>query len=381
VNLKIKALFLACGIAVSSFVLATPEWGFDIVCYAGAARTWLGETPAQAHANVYRELELTAPWKEAEAIRSLSEYREGVANSVEQFAVQLPMYTVKPLYVGLVAAGVMLGGNSLTVQFWISAVAYGCFAILLLLALARVASVPVALAMGAALLLSPTFREVGQMPNPDALSALVVFGGFYALILARRPLLGIALLLVSIGVRPNNLLFALAIAVWWAWKDRLQSAQAALAGSAGVVIYVIVNRVTSAYPWGVLFTHTYLRRLTDVASVRSDVTMSSYLGTLLPGLGGAGVLYPSVMLIFVAISVLAFVVAKRSENPSIAREAMGLQLAIWGAVVLHFLAFPMLADRFFMVHYAAVTVLTLSVIGAKQVPVQLSVVKGVDAAA
>lgn len=380
-NLKIKALFLACGIAIASFVLATPEWGFDIVCYAGAARTWLGETPAQAQANVYRELEAEAPWEAAEAIRSLSDYRKGVATNTEMFAVQLPMYTVKPLYVALVAAGVKLGLSSLGIQFWISAIAYGGFTILLLLALTRVASVPIALTMAAALLLSPTLREVGQMPNPDALSALVVFGGFYALVLAGRPAIGIVLLLLSIGVRPNNLVFGLAIASWWAWKNRSQTPQAVLASSAGVVAYVILNKLTGAYSWSVLFTHTYLRRLTDVATVTSDVTIDSYLGTLLPGLMGAGVLYPSVVLLFVAISLVAFVVVRKSDHPAASREAMGLHLAIWSAVVLHFLAFPMLADRFFMVHYAAVTVLTLSVIGAKQAQIQLVKTTGVDAAA
>jgi hypothetical protein len=52
---------LLCGVALAAFVLATPEWSFDAVWYAGAARVWPGESPAQAHASVYRDLQATAP--------------------------------------------------------------------------------------------------------------------------------------------------------------------------------------------------------------------------------------------------------------------------------------------------------------------------------
>ena len=354
----------ACATLLAWSVLQTPHWNFDVVAYAGAARVWLGQAPEQAHAEVYRELALAAPPEAEEAIRSLSEYREGVAGSVDQFRVQIPMYTNKPLYVGLTAALVGLGADSILAPFWVSAASYGGFALLLLLCLRRVTSRWSSWMIGLPLLLSPAFRHVGQEPTPDALSACILLGGLYALAFGGRVLIGAMLLLLSIAARPDNVILCVAIAGWWWWKAPTQRPLAAIGAFASVVAYMVVNRVTGAYSWGVLFTHTFLRRLSDFESISSDVTPAAWSSTLLPGLAGENVLYPSVVLLFLVISVLGLIAAGRSPGPD-ARTALELQAAIWCAAVLHFLAFPLLADRFYIVHYAAITVLSLLVIDSK----------------
>ena len=81
---------LLCGVGLAGFVLATPEWNFDAVCCAGAARVWLGESPAQAHASVYKDLQATAPADAVEAIRSLSEYRDGWPRVWRRFWCSFP---------------------------------------------------------------------------------------------------------------------------------------------------------------------------------------------------------------------------------------------------------------------------------------------------
>lgn len=247
------AAALSCGAALAGIVFATPAWGFDVVCYAGAARSWLGEAPAQAHANVYRELASTAPADAVHAIRSLSEYRQTVAASAEAFLVQLPMYSVKALYVAIIAAIVQLGGNSIIAPFQISAVAYGGFACLVLLAIARVASIPAMLAVGLPLLLSPPFLEVGRLPTADALSASIIFGGAYALVFTDRPLIGAGLVFLAIVTRPNNVILGLALAMWWWWNDPSRRHGAVLAAALGTVLSLAVTWMTGGYSWGVHF--------------------------------------------------------------------------------------------------------------------------------
>jgi len=356
---------LLVGAALTGFVLATPEWNFDVVCYAGAARIWLGEPPAQAHANVYRELRTTAPPEAVYAIRSLSEYRETVAESVDVFLIQLPMYAVKALYVAIIAAVVKLGGNSISAPFQISAVAYGGFAVLVLLALARVASIRVMFAVGLPLLLSPPFLEVGRLSTPDALSAYIVFGGLYALVFAGKPLTGAGLLLLSIVARPNNIILCVAIASWWWWKDPSRSPWPFLAATLGMLVSLIVTWMTGGYSWGVYFTHAYLRRITDLATVRSEVTVSNYLATLWPALRGANVLYPSFALLFLVITIMGSVTA-RGTVPAKRRREVGLQVAVWGSLAVQFVIYPMVADRLFVVHYALVSIVTVSLIGSSR---------------
>lgn len=360
---RIRAfVVLLCSITLATFVRLTPEWNFDVVCYDGVARIWLGETSTQAHANVYRELASTAPLAEARAITSLSEYREIVANSVEAFMVQLPMYSVKPLYGLLVAAIIKLGGNGIAATFQISAVAYGGFAALVLLSLMRVTSFWPATGVGVTLLLSPPFLEVGRLSTPDALSAFMVFAGLYALVFADRPRLGAVLLLLSIAVRPDNLILCLAVASWWWWKDHSSFRAASIGGAASMAVWLILNRLIGAYPWGVLFTHTYIRRLTDVTGVRSDVTWNGYLDGLRQGFSGANVLYPSFVLLFVIVTILGFMAMRGRRNSAAERSTLSLQMFLWSALAIHFAAFPMLADRFFVGYYACITVLTVSLL-------------------
>jgi hypothetical protein len=352
-----------CGIALGWLVFETREFNFDVVVYAGAARAWLGEPADQIRRDVYRELGEEASDEEVKTITSLSEYREHVASDTEQFMVQLPIGQVKLLFVLLVEAGVKMGDKSVLVPFRISAAAYGVFGALLLLALARVAPVPIAFPVGLALLLSPPFLEVGRMPTPDALSACLMLTAVYALLFAERPWLAAAIMLLGITARTNNAILCIALASWWGWKNR-DWRIAPLGGGLAVAASLTVTRLAGGYSWGILFTHAFLRRLSDPASIRSDVNVSNYFGLLLPALGGANILYPSVASLFVAVAALGFAAYRHQPDSPAPMELAVLLAAVWSALLAHFLVFPLLADRFFMVHYACTAIATAGLVAA-----------------
>jgi hypothetical protein len=152
-----------------------------------------------------------------------------------------------------------------------------------------VASRRVAFAAGIPLLLSSPVLEVGRLPTPDAMSACIAFGGLYALLFADRPLIGTALLLLSIVARPNNVILCVVLAAWWWWAHPSRGSWALLAAALGAAVSLAVVFITGGYSWGVYFTHTYLRRLTDAAAIHSDVTISNDLATLWPAMKGANV--------------------------------------------------------------------------------------------
>jgi hypothetical protein len=356
---------LCCGIALAILARSTTEWNFDVIAYDGAARIWLNETPSSAHAHVYADLASAAPKDEARRITSLSEYRQAVTDSTEAFMVQLPMYTVKPLYVLLVAAAVKLGANGVAAAHYVSAVAYGCLFLLVLLSLTRIVAFWPALGVSLVLLLTPPFLEAGRLSTPDALSSLVVFAGVYTLVF-KSPRMGAALLLLSIAVRPDNVILCLAVASWWWWKDRSANFRSAFfGGTASLAVWLILNRLTGTYSWGLLFTHTYVRRLTDVAGLHSDVTWDTYLGALRQLVAGTNVLYPSVLALFVLVSAIGFVSARVLPKTGDENRTLALQLFVWAALLVHLVAYPMLADRFFVGYYASITVLTISAVVAR----------------
>ena len=82
-----------------------------------------------------------------------------------------------------------------------------------------------------------------------------------------------------------------------------------------------------------------------------------------PGLRGANVLYPSFALLFLVITIMGYVAARSAVNLVERRSAVGLQVAVWGALTVQFIIHPLLADRLFVAHYALVSILTVSLIG------------------
>src|SRR5690349_16784406 len=116
----LQAVFAAT--AFISLVANWREWNFDCIGYAGAARQSLGESLPQVHTTVYRELEAVAPQDRAEKIEQGSEYRKVVHEDWRAFALQLPFYASKPLYICLIAFATRLGANSVDASFWTSAV-------------------------------------------------------------------------------------------------------------------------------------------------------------------------------------------------------------------------------------------------------------------
>jgi hypothetical protein len=346
---------IICAGALGLYVRMTPQWNFDVIVYTGQARIWLGETPEEAHKHVYEDLYAIAPKDGADIITSLSDYREHVMNDVEVFMTQLPIGAVKPLYVLLIASAVKLGANGIGSALAISALAYGGLVLVLLLALVQIVPFSIAMGIGLTLAATPSFLEIGRMPTPDALSVFISFAGIYILLFERMKVIGLALLLLSITARPDTVILCAAVAAWWAYRVHVREGFvfAVLAG----VIYKLINWVVGGYSWGVLLTHLWFRRLEGKESVYSDVTVQNYLSVIPRALTGENVLYPSVVTLFGALSLLAWLMSLKFKKEL--RSERFLLISLWAGLVVHFIAYPMLADRFFIGYYAAISVLAV----------------------
>jgi hypothetical protein len=111
-----------------------------------------------------------------------------------------------------------------------------------------------------------------------------------------------------------------------------------------------------------LFVHTFVRRLiTREAFATAHVSGAQYLNVLRRGADGAFTPHPSWFALFALLSVVAWL--RRSIEPGV-RQELALVAWLWLAMLGHFLAFPMLADRFFVAGYAGVTVLCVAAIAA-----------------
>ena len=328
------------------------EWNFDCVGYAGAARALLGESPTELQAHVYEDLALAAPPYARHDIADGSGYRSKLSHDAETFAVQLPLYRNKPLYIVLVAAATGLGANSIRACFWISSAALALLAYLMVDTLSRSVSTPRAWAVSVALISLPAIRRTGAIATPDALCGALAFAGLRSVVL-RKQRQSIFFGLLSILARPDIVPFSLGVIAWpMARRPKAHVQLAAWVTLATVVAYCEMTLL--GYSWSAVFTHTFVHRLKTLQQFGSaGLTTAEYFHTLRRGLRGGFVTHPSTWWVFMAISVLGLAMVRGRY-----RRRFGLALIlIWVSIGIHVGGFPMLADRFFLAQYVSIAVL------------------------
>jgi hypothetical protein len=247
-----------------------------------------------------------------------------ILDSPDHMAKLEPLYAIRPAYIWLVA---LISDTGLPVQSTINLIsAVALFGIGLLIFVWTGCALPSAL-----LIASAPILVLGRMGTPDALSALVVLTGLWAI--TRGHLYGVALLLLSIWVRTDNVLLVLLVLLWLAGSRKLSWLLAVVLAIVAVGSVLIINHLAHSYGWVVLFRWSFLAGNRSPADVQAHLSIGEY----------ATVLVHSLEHIFgyVAIWLLIGLSAWRL-SPS-CRSLLGIAGL---AAVAHFLLYPSAEDRY-----------------------------------
>jgi hypothetical protein len=265
-------ILFAC-LLVLNLVGTRPYCNWDALAYTATVYAWEGNLPDEVHALAYAEFERVCP---SDAAGSRTAYEEAVAASPTALAEQLPFYTIKPIYPALIwvlnAAGLdpMQAGRIVSVMGYVGV---GALVMLWLRSFLR----PLGAATLAWLLMSLTFAvDLARLSTPDGLSTAVVLAALYAVFLARRPLLGLALLVGSVAIRPDNLFWLAVVAGYLLLRDPPRRAQAVAAGALGLALYVGLSGWSGAYGWTTQFHHTFVERLIFPATFEPSLGLLDY---------------------------------------------------------------------------------------------------------
>jgi len=359
-----------------------PLYNWDLVGYVGAVLEW--ETPGAAalHARTYGLLARDLPPAAFRELLQRLPYTRVVARDPEAFVEQLPFYRVKVGYVALLAGLRAIGMDLHRAVALVSALStVGCLAILFLWLEGSVGSGRAAW-MAAAVGLSPPLIALGRLATPDALACLLVFAASWQLGVGHRNL-AVGLGTAAVTVRPDTLVFIGLLALTWAWQapragDR---GRGVLLGALALAAYWGETHWAHAYPWTVLFHHTFTGWLDDPRHFHGGVTPGLYLRVVageLPHLQSSVLTLVAAWLGLVAglggrltrqwargvgSAILPWSGLPSSALPSSALPPAALLPAALAAVALHFLLFPSLADRFFVPQGLLVLVAVVAMLG------------------
>jgi hypothetical protein len=348
-----------------SSILENLLYTWDVVGYIGAALSWQTSDPLAVHTQTYEVLRLELP-EQAFAGLVSGPYATAMASNADQFYSQLDMYRIKPLYVGLLNLLDAFGLSLVDAGKVLSVVPAALLCILVYVWLKRHVSANFALSITVLLSLCSRLFDVARVILPDSLSALILVFAVYLLL--ERPAAtkwALILLVLSILVRTNNILFVTPLLIYVSYAESRRSGRQsmevrgpAIALVVAVICYFVVRAMFN-HQWGRLFHHTFIESIADMNAFAMGFSFDQYLqvlGTRLRQIVIGNFVMVTMLLPFLLFAVLALL-ASRGRF-----AALRMTVAIcFLNFVCYFLMFPLVESwgRFFIPFYIFIVVLAV----------------------
>ncbi|HEY8470266.1 MAG TPA: hypothetical protein VIL18_11520 [Longimicrobiales bacterium] len=349
---RLATVFALLALLAANLRWAEPYYNWDMLGYVGAAHRLAGASPVEAHRWTFdRAAEVVPPEQYAWLVEG-SELGQTVAADPAAFTQQLPFYSVKPAYPLLIRALDALGLEPILASVWISRAAYAAIGLVILLWLWRFLSLGAALATAWAIMAVQVVLETGQLSTPDALSAVVVLSALCLVFEAHRFGTGLFLLLLSIAIRPDNLLWLMIVAGYVALQDRGARARAGVAAAAGVAAFVALFAWAGEPGWRALFHHAFVEPLPYPAAHAPSLGLGGYARVYLRETHPANL--PPFVVLFALLG--AWLLVSRLRRFGRGDPGVALLAAVGCFAAVHWLLYPD-EDRLLVTGYLVVLVM------------------------
>lgn len=335
-----RILFGLLLLAITLIAYFVPYYDWDLVAYVGSAIALQEHDSKLIQQQAYAAVRAEIPDDDYADIANGSEFRHDVAQNAKHFREQLRFYQIRPLYIWTIAALHRIEIGYVQATRVISAAALFFIGILVQGWLRRYVGEIQAAVCAILLLLAPVLIASARTGSPDALSAFVLLLGVYFSIERDAQLIGSALLLLSLALRTDNVLFVLiflGVEMFRgiARRTRLTAASAMLAA---VAIVVTINHAENNYPWSVLMQNT-ATPIVNPADVSPKISISDYFGAVHDMLDEARENSVTVFPFIAAIALFS------SRTPNRLKRLVKIVLLSWAA---HIIIFPHMEDRYFI---------------------------------
>ena len=242
-----------------------------------------------------------------------------------------PMFTIRPIYLG--AVGVANGFLDIDRAMSIVA-AISIFGLGVVLFVWTQKPLYSALIMA-----SPVFVLIGRQRGPDGASTLFISTA--CLLIWKKHLLpGIAVLLASIWVRTDNVIFVAILLGWLFLDDQIKLSQLAALWATALASLFLINHYSGNYGWQTLFMNSFCGIYSFSAT--PPLTLTKYLRAI----GQQAILIPAQQMpIWIILGCAAWKWAEEFR-PLLACAAL--------AALLRFALFPSPDDRYFVWAYVIV---------------------------
>lgn len=337
-------LYCIVALVICRYAKKNSYYDLDIVIYAACAISDNNSSPAEIHKQAYdmakRDL---GDEKFAQLTDSTKYFRNAVYKNPENFYSQLPFYTVKPLYVAILAMAYQLGLSPILFSTYINMLCYLAIAAILLVYLTGISGFYKAYAASFCIILLPVILDTLKSNTPDLLAALLILTATLLLFSEKKAFRNMALIVfcLLIFTRPENILFVATFSIFCfiAKLPAYSKKYLGLLMLSSCVCYLIVILMFKSYPWSLLYKHSFSGYIPDLQNADPSLTIKDYLLGLrfIPN----SVFYSDFFLMIFFLILPLFYMKEKNNIHAV------MIFSLLTCIVLRIALFPDLATRFY----------------------------------
>lgn len=354
------------------FALGHPLYTWDTVPYTAVSLEGKHDDASSLHSQTYNYLSSNLSPEQFGGLIA-GPYARDLYEDPDHFSSQLDMYRIKPAYVAALRTFGALGIEPIQALGLMSLIPGMLICLLLFAWLRHYCSTFDASTLVVIFAVAARITDLSRVPVPDTFSALIVFSALYALLCKRWHALGASLLIVSVFVRTNNILYAALVLLcltWAAYSLRKNNRCGdygdwrIFAGSllASCIAYLVISSAYD-YQWWRLFYHTFIESQFDISAFSQAFSFTAYWTVVTDALrqvvaGGA------YLVTTLPLFLLVFFIGMRGEWRGLSEyDGLKMLTILTLPVFAAFLVlFPLVLgwDRFFLPFYGLITVFAAS---------------------
>lgn len=348
--------FFLCLLPIAIFTYKHPAYNFDMLGYMALVIRMDTHDLNEVHATTYGKARQDIPAEEYRKLTEALPFRTKMASDPLQFEKILPIYSVKPLYIGLCWLSYKWGFSLVNSTVVPSIISYFIIGLFLLFWLRRYLK-PLTAFLSALLIMCSMFVvAIAGHSTPDCLSTLFLFVSVYFILEKRNISLMLLFFLLSVFTRVDNVITCFFVISFLAFNKKwkmINPRQYLLMTAILGIAYVLAILPVTQFGWSIFYYSQYARHIDFSRDFNRPVTFSSYTELVYSKLVTAMVSTQFTFFMFLCLLTLG--------NPFSSWRKFTFDqaflLLLLFIIFFRFLLLPDLSDRFYFGFYLVFIIL------------------------
>jgi hypothetical protein len=348
--------FFLCLLPAAIFTFKHPAYNFDMLGYMALVIRIDTHDLNKVHAMAYQEARQDVPGEEYRKLTEALPFRKKMANDPLQFEKILPIYSVKPLYIGICWLFYKSGFSLIASTVIPSIISYLVIGLFLFSWLKRYLQPLVAFLSALLIMYSMFMVAIAGHSTPDCLSAVLLFLSTYFILEKPNATLMFLLFLLSIFARVDNVITCFFILSFLRfngkWKMIGRGQYFLMIAILGIAYICAIFPVTQ-FGWSIFYYPQYAKHIDFSRDFDQAITFSSYVALVYSKLVTAMVSTQFTFFMFLCLLILG--------NPFSSWRKFTFDqaflLLLLFIIFFRFLLLPDLSDRFYFGFYLVFIIL------------------------